>query len=79
MRRSRYTPGIIGCIAILVVIYQIAVIFLRLFKVISWSWPVVLIPVWIYLGIVAICFVIVIIVGVLEYKNHDKRGWNMRW
>ena len=45
-------------------ILQIVFIVLKLVGVITWSWPVVLIPLWITLGAIAI----VVIIAILIYK-----------
>ena len=45
-------------------ILQIVFIVLKLVGVITWSWPVVLIPLWITLGAIAL----VVIIAILTYK-----------
>ena len=45
---------------------QIAFIVLKLCKVIDWSWWLVLLPLWIELGIVALILIIAVIVAVVR-------------
>lgn len=45
----------------LLTVFQVVFIVLKLTDLISWSWPVVLIPFWISLGIIAVAILVVII------------------
>ena len=44
-------------------ILQIIFIVLKLVGVITWSWPVVLIPLWITLGLIAIILIIITLIN----------------
>ena len=44
-------------------ILQIIFIVLKLVGVITWSWPVVLIPLWITLGLIAIILILVTLIN----------------
>lgn len=48
---------------------QLALIVLKLCKVITWSWAVVLIPLWIDLAIVAIAIILFVVGVVLSAKK----------
>lgn len=48
---------------------QIAFIVLKLCGVISWAWGLVLLPLWIYLGIVVISIIITIVLIVIMHKR----------
>ena len=53
-------------------VLQIVFIVLKLCGLIDWTWKVVLIPVWIELGLIAI--VIAMIVGEMCYRSKRNRG-----
>ena len=44
-------------------ILQIIFVVLKLVGVITWSWPVVLIPLWITLGLIAIILILVTLIN----------------
>lgn len=46
-------------------ITQIVFLILKWTGVISWAWPIVLIPLWVFLGYIAIVVVIAIIVAIV--------------
>lgn len=48
---------------------QLAFIVLKLCKVINWSWSVVLIPLWIDLGILALVFLFYLVVYLIIRKR----------
>lgn len=48
---------------------QIAFIVLKLCKVIKWSWWLVLLPLWIDIGLIALCIIITIYLFISVYKN----------
>lgn len=54
--------GILGVV-------QIVFITLKLIGVIDWSWPIVLVPLWISLGILAIWLIILLICALL-WRRH---------
>ena len=47
-----------GCLDVALIIFQALFVGLKLGGVITWSWGAVLIPLWIYLGICIIAFLI---------------------
>lgn len=54
--------GILGVV-------QIVFITLKLIGVIDWSWPIVLVPLWISLGILAIWLIILLICALLGRRH----------
>lgn len=54
--------GILGVV-------QIVFITLKLIGVIDWSWPIVLVPLWIGLGILAIWLIILLICALLGRRH----------
>lgn len=50
-------------------VVQIVFITLKLIGVIDWSWPIVLVPLWIGLGILAIWLIILLICALL-WRRH---------
>lgn len=48
---------------------QIAFIVLKLCKVIKWSWWLVLLPLWVDIGLIALCIIITIYLFINVYKN----------
>jgi hypothetical protein len=59
---SGKTSGGIGFFGVL----QLILITLKLCKVITWSWWLVLLPIWIGLGLTAILIVIIVIAALLK-------------
>ena len=51
---------------------QVAFIVLKLCKVINWSWWLVLLPLWIELGLVAIILIIGAIIVISQSKKSDN-------
>ena len=49
-------------------VLQVVFLVLKLTGLITWSWPVVLIPLWISLGILVIFLLVVIVVVLGHYK-----------
>lgn len=49
-------------------VLQVIFLVLKLTGLIKWSWPIVLIPLWISLGILVISLIFVIIVATGHYK-----------
>ena len=47
-----------GCLDLALIIFQALFVGLKLGGVIAWSWGVVLIPLWIYLGIILIAIIV---------------------
>ena len=62
-RRNSNSSSDMGILGVL----QIVFLVLKLTGLITWSWPVVLIPLWISLGILVI-FLICVFVVALHYK-----------
>lgn len=58
------TSGGIGVLGILQIIFVVLKVF-SIGEVATWSWWVVLIPLWIYLGIAVIAFLLVGIIAVI--------------
>lgn len=50
-------------------VVQIVFITLKLIGVIDWSWPIVLVPLWIGLGILAIWLIILLICALLGIRH----------
>ncbi len=50
-------------------VVQIVFITLKLIGVIDWSWPIVLVPLWISLGILAIWLIILLICALLGRRH----------
>lgn len=50
-------------------VVQIVFITLKLIGVIDWSWPIVLVPLWIGLGILAIWLIILLICALLGRRH----------
>ncbi len=50
-------------------VLQIVFLVLKLTGLITWSWPVVLIPLWISLGILVIFLIIALTVVLVSFKN----------
>ena len=48
----------IGCLDLVLVIFQALFVGLKLCGVISWSWGAVLIPLWIFLAIIFLAFIV---------------------
>lgn len=65
MSDTNTASGGIGILGVLQVIF----ITLKLCKAITWSWWLVLIPLWIELGIVAVILVILAIVGIFAFVS----------
>lgn len=59
---SGKTSGGIGFFGVL----QLILITLKLCKVITWSWWLVLLPIWIWLGLTAILIAIIVIAALLK-------------
>ena len=61
MKEKKYSSGGMGLLGVLLVVF----IVLKLVGVISWSWWVVLIPLWINLALIIIALLAVIAVAVV--------------
>ena len=48
-------------------VIQIVFIILKLVGVITWSWPVVLIPLWIQLGVIIVVLVVMLVMVLIAY------------
>lgn len=69
---SKYkSEGSSGGIGILDVV-QIVLIILKLVGVIKWSWWIVLIPLWITLGMIAL-FVVIMWINELQYRSKPAK------
>lgn len=54
-------------------VLQIIFIVLKLLNLISWSWPVVFIPLWISLGMLFVALIFLLICGVIDgWKRKQK-------
>lgn len=60
--RNHAASGGVGLLEVLTIVF----IVLKLCGLISWSWWLVLMPLWIELGIILILFVIMFVIGCLE-------------
>ncbi len=49
-------------------VLQVVFLVLKLTGLITWSWPIVLIPLWISLGTIVIFLLVVIVVALGHYK-----------
>lgn len=54
---SRSDNSSIGCLDLALIVFQALFVGLKLGKVIDWSWGVVLIPLWIFLGIILLAVI----------------------
>lgn len=61
MKEKKYSSGGMGLLGVLLVVFVV----LKLVDVISWSWWVVLIPLWINLALIIIALLVVIAVSVV--------------
>lgn len=57
-------------------ILQAAFIIMKVAKVIDWSWWLVLIPLWTYLGLLVILFVVIFILISVNEKKQQKKWLN---
>ena len=55
---SRSDNSSIGCLDLALIVFQALFVGLKLGKVIDWSWGVVLIPLWIFLGIILLAVIV---------------------
>jgi hypothetical protein len=53
-------------------IMQLIFVLLKMCEAITWSWPIVLIPIWVYLGLVAVGLIVLGIVTLYK-KTKDSR------
>ncbi len=60
--QNHAASGGVGLLEVLTIVF----IVLKLCGLISWSWWLVLMPLWIELGIILILFVIMFVIGCLE-------------
>lgn len=56
---SRSDNSSIGCLDLALIVFQALFVGLKLGKVIDWSWGVVLIPLWIFLGIILLAVIVI--------------------
>ena len=64
-KRNNSSSSGMGILGVL----QIVFLVLKLTGLITWSWPVVLIPLWISLGILVIFLIIALTVVLVSFKN----------
>lgn len=64
-KRNNSSSSGMGILGVL----QIVFLALKLTGLITWSWPVVLIPSWISLGILVILLIIALIVVLVDFKK----------
>ena len=57
-------------------VLQLIFLVLKLTKLISWSWVVVLIPLWIELGFAALLIILIALLLFLDWKGSKKNGGN---
>lgn len=57
-------------------VLQLIFLVLKLTKLISWSWIVVLIPLWIELGFAALLIILIALLLFLDWKGSKKNGGN---
>lgn len=53
-------------------VVQIVFIIFKLLKIISWSWVVVLWPLWINIAFVAVCLMLIGLHAVLKFKEYQE-------
>ena len=58
-----------GCGSFFIVLLQVLFIALKLCGVIAWSWVVVLIPLFVYVGLSVLAVLFVLIVYLIEHKD----------
>lgn len=73
MKRSYYSSDSSSSGMSLLGVLQVVFIVLKLCGLIDWTWKVVLIPLWIELGLLAIAFAIIIGGSVYQYSK-QRRG-----
>ena len=56
----------------ILLIYLILFIILKVTGVISWSWGIVLLPLWILLGIIGVAFFLTIVVAIIVAIRKSK-------
>ena len=60
--KTTYSGGI-GLLGVV----QIVFIILKLVGVITWSWPVILIPLWIQLGVIIVMLAVMLVMVLIAY------------
>ena len=53
-------------------ILQMSLIFLRAFKLLDWSWPIVFIPTFIFWGVILLVTIILLIIIIVDNIKTDK-------
>ena len=69
---SKGSTGL-GCGSVILISLQVVFIVLKCVGVLKWSWPKVLIPLWIDLGITALFFIVFFIIAFIAACKRRNR------